>query len=125
VTYVNKVSLGLNVRVKGRRKFQSTIKNEVWDRALGSSGATGSVRVALLFGASAIVLTLIVTPVLVANTPGQLAHWNMHGSDDITTGSIARNSSGSIYTIRTSVVNEDISRPCIVEQQKAWMSQCP
>lgn len=76
---------------------------------------TGALNMALLFGTAAIALSLIVTPLLSARDDRMQA--STIGYDDIKTGSIPDHD-GKLkhYTIRRSVLQQDPSEVCIIDQ---------
>jgi hypothetical protein len=74
----------------------------------------GALNLALLFGTAAIAVALIVTPLLSAKSDSMQASTN--GYDDIKTGSIpAHDGKLKHYTIRRSVLQQDPSAVCIID----------
>ena len=85
-------------------------------RAAHSSGKTGALNIALLFGTAAIALSLIVTPMLANREDSRHLAQVQEEFDLITTGSIKPQEKGpKHYTIRRSVLQESPGSVCIVQ----------
>ncbi|MDO1584134.1 hypothetical protein [Rhizobium oryzicola] len=85
-------------------------------RAAHSSGKTGALNIALLFGTAAIALSLIVTPMLAKREDSRHLAQVQEEFDLITTGSIkSQDKSPKHYTIRRSVLQESPGSVCIVQ----------
>jgi hypothetical protein len=75
----------------------------------------GALNMALLFGTAVIAISLIVTPLLSSKTDDLQA--NTFGYDDIKTGSIpAHDGTLKHYTIRRSILQQDPSKVCIIDE---------
>lgn len=80
----------------------------------------GSLRVALLFGAGAVVVALLVAPL--AETRGsQLAARSGASVDRMSTGSVR---TGGKYTIRRSVLQTEPNSVCIIHPSGARTGDC-
>ena len=82
---------------------------------LGAAGS-GALRLSLLFGSAALALTFILTPM--AETQSTRVASNQNGVDQIATGATQRSNrtlpSSRTYTIRRSVLQNDITDVCII-----------
>jgi len=80
----------------------------------------GSLRVALLFGAGAIALALLVAPIVDRQTRMELAG-NPANLDRMSTGSVNK---GDRYTIRRSVLQTNPNSVCIIRPNGARNGDC-
>ena len=76
----------------------------------GSVTGLGSLRMALLFGAGAVALALLVAPIVDRQTRLELAN-SPQELDRMSTGSVTK---GDRYTIRRSVLQETPGAVCII-----------
>lgn len=108
------------------------MRSSGWDRS-GSSrrglanAGMGLLRLTLLFGSAAIAIALILTPI-VAKHAEKLAYSDrpVVGVDHMSTGSISGgpNGSGTGYTIRRSVLQNDPSSVCVIRQNGSRSGNC-
>jgi hypothetical protein len=89
------------------------------------SNRIGAVNLALLFGTAAIALSLILTPMLSSDKGDTGMQANTTDYDNITTGSIPTHD-GKVkrYTIRRSVLQENPSDVCIINQDGTRTGGC-
>jgi hypothetical protein len=80
----------------------------------------GSLRIALLFGAGAIALALLVAPIVDRQTRMQFAS-NPDNLDRISTGSVPRSDR---YTIRRSVLQTSPNSVCIIRSNGSRNGDC-
>lgn len=95
-------------------EFWKTVPVRV--RSGHSSGRTGALNIALLFGTAVIALSLIVTPMLAGRNDNLRLAQVQDDFDQLTTGSIKPSQQGAKnYTIRRSVLQETPGSVCIVQ----------
>lgn len=87
-----------------------------------SSGALGSLRVALLFGACAILFALVVAPLADRSARSLLA--GSAGLDMMSTGSVTRSGGTAEYTIRRSVLQPTPESVCIIRANGSRSGEC-
>lgn len=98
-----------------------------WERIRGDRdgpaiGAGGAVRMALLFGAGAVALALLVTPFLEGQARLTVARSGRPANLDFTaTGTVDR---GSSYTIRRSVLQPSPASICVIRQNGGRIGDC-
>lgn len=84
-------------------------------RTAQSSGITGALNIALLFGTAAIALSMIVTPMLAERHSGMRLNELQDDFDRLTTASTKPVEKGKSYTIRRSILQETPGSVCIVQ----------
>lgn len=94
-----------------------------WDRLLSGGGGIGSLRIALLFGAAAVVLALILAPIA-QNQAERLVYSSYPaGVDMMPTGTVGQRGSGA-YTIRRSVLQPSPNSVCIIRENGMRTGDC-
>lgn len=107
-----------------------------WDEAkagtgwLGTSSGIGALRLALLFGCGAVVMTLILTPIA-ENQADRMAFSANPGLDMMATGTVGgqqaagfgRRDAGS-YVVRRSVLQPSPSSVCIIRDNGMRTGDC-
>jgi hypothetical protein len=79
------------------------------------------IHVALMFGAAAVAMALLLTPVFDRGTEGYLA--SADNVDRMTTGSTARRGT-QIYTIRKSVLQPSPDSECVIRANGVRHGEC-
>lgn len=85
--------------------------------------ALGSLHVALLFGAGAVALALVLTPIAESQTERLLYSSYPAGLDMMPTGTVGQRSTGS-YTIRRSVLQPSPNSVCIIRDNGMRTGDC-
>ena len=89
-------------------------------RDAGASQGLSAVHVALLFGAAATALALLVTPFVDGNGYRRFA--STSGLDRMATGSVSRG--GETYTIRRSVLQPTPNSVCVIHSSGVRRGEC-
>lgn len=100
--------------------FWMTVMN---NKSVDEPARFGAVRVALLFGTAAIAVAAILTPVLSEKTTSARIASGPFDYDRITTGSVPKNTKRT-YTIRKSVLQDDVDAVCIIRPNGLRTGDC-
>lgn len=80
------------------------------------------VHVALMFGAAAVAMALLLTPVFDRGTEGYLA--SADNLDRMTTGSTVRRGGPQVYTVRKSVLQPSPDSVCVIRSNGVRHGEC-
>lgn len=83
----------------------------------------GVFRMVLLFGAAAVALALILTPIAESQVERVLYASNPAGVDMMATGTVGARSSGS-YVVRRSVLQPSPTSVCIIRENRMRTGDC-
>ncbi len=90
-------------------------------REAGVMQGWSPIHVALMFGAAAVAMALVLTPVFDRGTEGYLA--SADNVDRMTTGSTARRGT-QVYTIRKSVLQPSPDSVCVIRSNGVRHGEC-
>lgn len=92
-------------------------------KSVTSTGnGSGTLRIALVFGAVAAVAALFATPWLEKTARIAAAKG---GVDTVTTGSVSSGNGGSTYVIRRSILQESTDAVCVIAANGRSEGDCP
>ncbi|CAG0998746.1 hypothetical protein RHIZO_02685 [Rhizobiaceae bacterium] len=91
-------------------------------REAGVTQSWSPIHVALMFGAAAVAMALLLTPVFDRGTEGYLA--SADNLDRMTTGSTARRGGPQVYTIRKSVLQPSPDSVCVIRANGIRHGDC-
>lgn len=91
-------------------------------RDTGLTSNWSPIHVALMFGAAAVAMALLLTPVFDRGTEGYLA--SADNLDRMTTGSTVRRGGPQVYTIRKSVLQSSPDSVCVIRPNGVRHGEC-